>query len=182
MAGQVRVLQLEAGQELETKLFRIEKGKVLVLYKSLIPRSVSKLFENLYLYFRVGWQQVYVGAKLTFLTSWFLSFWCFLRKTGPKNCICTICSMFVLYFRNRNFLLFIKGENLKFIIVIEVPGEISTSRVMLHPDKQTHTRKIGMNAGGFASNLVFYTIWFKKALERIDFHDLYWIVSDKHRI
>ena len=113
MAGQVRVLQLEAGQELETKLFRIEKGEVLVLYKSLMPGSVSKLFENLYLYFRVGWQQVYVGAKLTFLTSWFLSFWCFLRKTGPKNCICTICSTFVLYFHNRNFLLFIKGENLK---------------------------------------------------------------------
>ena len=113
MAGQVRVLQLEAGQELETKLFRIEKGEVLVLYKSLIPRSVSKLFENLYLCFRVGWQQIYVGAKHTFLTSWSLSFWCFLRKTGPKNCICTSCNMFMLYFRNCNFLLFIKGENLK---------------------------------------------------------------------
>ena len=113
MAGQVRVLQLEAGQELETKLFRIEKGECLVLYKSLIPGSVRKLFENLYLCFRVGWQQIYVGAKLTFLTSWFLSFWCFLRKTGPKNCICTICSMFMLYFRNRNFLLFVKGDNWK---------------------------------------------------------------------
>lgn len=53
---------------------------------------------------------------------------------------------------------------------------------MLHPDKQTHTRKIRTNAGGFASNLDFYTIWFKKALERIDFHDLDWMVSDKHRI
>lgn len=113
MAGQVRVLQLEAGQELETKLFRIEKGEFLVLYKSLMPGSVQKLFENLYLCFRVGWQQVYVGAKLTFLTSWSLSFWCFLGKTGPKNFICTSCSMFMLYFRNRNFLLFIKGENLK---------------------------------------------------------------------
>ena len=117
MAGQVRVLQLEAGQELETKLFRIEKGKVLVLYKSLIPRSVSKLFENLYLYFRVGWQQIYVGAKLTFQTSWSLSFWCFLRKTGPKDCICTICSMFVLYFRNRNFFALYKGRKFENVLL-----------------------------------------------------------------
>lgn len=66
--------------------------------------------------------------------------------------------------------------------MIKVPGEISTSRVMLHPDKQTHTRKIWTNAGGFASYLVFYTILFKKVLERIDFHHLDWMVSDKHRI
>ena len=31
MAGQVRVLQLDADQELETKLYRLEKGRVLLI-------------------------------------------------------------------------------------------------------------------------------------------------------
>lgn len=31
MAGQVRVLQLEAEEELETKLYRLEKGTILLL-------------------------------------------------------------------------------------------------------------------------------------------------------
>ncbi|RMX46887.1 hypothetical protein pdam_00020742 [Pocillopora damicornis] len=45
MAGQVRVLQLEAGQELETKLFRIEKGWTLrfTLGPSLQPYNVHLL-------------------------------------------------------------------------------------------------------------------------------------------
>ena len=30
MAGQVRVLQLDADEDLETKLFRLEKGKTLI--------------------------------------------------------------------------------------------------------------------------------------------------------
>lgn len=46
MAGQVRVLQLEAEQDLETKLFRLEKGKVLLLKEITVPGNVSKLVIN----------------------------------------------------------------------------------------------------------------------------------------
>lgn len=51
MAGQVRVLQLEAEQELEAKLYRLEKGKVLLLEEPTVPGkelvvSLLVLLEN----------------------------------------------------------------------------------------------------------------------------------------
>lgn len=47
MAGQVRVLQLEAEQELEAKLYRLEKGKVLLLQEPTVLGQVSELVESL---------------------------------------------------------------------------------------------------------------------------------------
>jgi len=43
MAGQIRVLQLDAEQELETKLYRLEKGKVLLLEQPKVLVQVSEL-------------------------------------------------------------------------------------------------------------------------------------------
>lgn len=43
MAGQVRVLQLDADQELETKLYRLEKGKVLLVEESKVLVQASEL-------------------------------------------------------------------------------------------------------------------------------------------
>ena len=63
MAGQVRVLQLEAGQELETKLFRLEKGNVHVPKKPPVLGRVSKLAAN-YISLLENW----VTAKFDYLS------------------------------------------------------------------------------------------------------------------
>lgn len=47
MAGQIRVLQLEAEQELENKLYRLEKGEVVYLEEPKVLGEVSGLVVSL---------------------------------------------------------------------------------------------------------------------------------------